>query len=597
MTQRQLETELRRRWAERLISHLAPYADKIPYMQTIEGDNVMEEYIDLLGDTRFRTLRIRCLALESLQKTGFTTIPWSEQNVRDLLNHLRTQEITPHKLQGIWDTLRWFSSTFGLLEVDSLDRLKAKRKTIQESLVETVSKPQRKAKLPTKAVIMALESIAAGMGTLMKQESSPSPGSLLDRYICAVARFQVACSARFNDLQHTTPFEVTEQGKTLELRAWQTKTVSAFRIKKHPVPLIAPLYSFTGVDWWSPLLRAWKRFAEEEAFKTMDYIIPTVSKDYVGLIPRPCQADRALRWLKEALHRQGGLDPREFRDLSWHSFRVFIPDCAFQLGMPRDQRQYLGNWSSESTADIYTREKRKVVERAWTAVADQLDRLNLSTRPDKPVDLQHTEWMDVIRVEEDDGASLESTPKRAKTDSPASKASSDWAKLSMASSDALVDILPNQKSMPARCFRQGTQREEGAALPIDTHRVDMDPPLGPLRVVSASRPVRSSGLYTIHLLTTEGRAIGCGWQPTPSKALDLNPDDYQAEHLKYVQCNRCFKKYTFPTGWGEMRPPEPIHSDDDGASTVSSGSLTDDQDDTASEAEQIPAQSLHLAST
>ena len=116
----------------------------------------------------------------------------------------------------------------------------------------------------------------------------------------------------------------------------------------------------------------------------------------------------------------------------------------------------------------------------------------------------------------------------------------------------------------------------------------MDPPLGPLRVVSASRPVRSSGLYTIHLLTTEGRASGCGWQPTPSKALDLNPDDYQAEHLKYVQCNRCFKKYTFPTGWGEMRPPEPIHSDDDGVSTAHY---------TASEAEQIPAQSLHLAST
>ena len=125
----------------------------------------------------------------------------------------------------------------------------------------------------------------------------------------------------------------------------------------------------------------------------------------------------------------------------------------------------------------------------------------------------------------------------------------------------------------------------------------MDPPLGPLRVVSASRPVRSSGRYTIHLLTTEGKAIGCGWQPNSSKALDLNPDDYQAEHLKYVQCNRCFKKYTFPTGWGEMRPPEPIHSDDDGASTVSSGSLTDDQDDTASEAEQIPAQSLHLGAT
>ena len=55
MTQQPLETELRRRWAERLLSHLAPYADHIPYMQSIDGDNKMEEYIDLLGDTRFRT--------------------------------------------------------------------------------------------------------------------------------------------------------------------------------------------------------------------------------------------------------------------------------------------------------------------------------------------------------------------------------------------------------------------------------------------------------------------------------------------------------------------------------------------------------------
>ena len=71
--------------------------------------------------------RVRCLALENLRTVGFTSIPWTEKDVRDLLNHLRTQEITPHKLQGIWDTLRWFSSTFGLLEVDSLEQLQAKR--------------------------------------------------------------------------------------------------------------------------------------------------------------------------------------------------------------------------------------------------------------------------------------------------------------------------------------------------------------------------------------------------------------------------------------------------------------------------------------
>jgi hypothetical protein len=33
---------------------------------------------------------------------------------------------------------------------------------------------------------------------------------------------------------------------SLVFLAWQTKAVSAFRIKKNPVPLIAPLYLFSG---------------------------------------------------------------------------------------------------------------------------------------------------------------------------------------------------------------------------------------------------------------------------------------------------------------------------------------------------------------
>ena len=97
---------------------------------------------------------------------------------------------------------------------------------------------------------MMMEKIAAGEGLTASTGASTSPKFVLDRYICAMARFQVACSARFNDLQHTSPggYKLTET--TLELQAWQTKTVSAFRIKKNPAPLIAPLYSFTGLDWW-----------------------------------------------------------------------------------------------------------------------------------------------------------------------------------------------------------------------------------------------------------------------------------------------------------------------------------------------------------
>ena len=60
----------------------------------------------------------------------------------------------------------------------------------------------------------------------------------------------------------------------------------------------------------------------------------------MGFIARPGQADRTLRWLKDALGRRG-VSPDLFQDLTWHSFRVFIPDCAFQLGISTGSEEVL----------------------------------------------------------------------------------------------------------------------------------------------------------------------------------------------------------------------------------------------------------------
>ena len=365
-----------------------------------------------------------------------------------------------------------------------MERLKAKRKTIQEGLVETNIKPQRKAQLPSKEVIMMMEKIAAGEGLTASTGASTSPKFVLDRYICAMARFQVACSARFNDLQHTSPggYKLTET--TLELQAWQTKTVRAFRIKKNPVPLIAPLYSFTGLDWWSILPQAWDRLVAQDKFKDMDYLIPTVSSDFTGLIPRPGQADRTLRWLKDALHRQGTLESSTFRPLSWHSFRVFIPDCAYQLGMPRDQRQYLGNWTTESTADIYTREKRKVVQRAWTAVADKLGKLDLTGAKAVPIDLDHKDWDTEI-------LELDPSPPR---DSPDKSGSPPLKSRRQA-------LAEKQVASPDSSTGSWQKISWSPGLPETTsQRVS-------LRVVSASKVNRSTGLMN-HLLNQDGKAVG-----------------------------------------------------------------------------------------
>ena len=133
-TQRALELHMRGKWAERLLAHFAPFAEHIAYMQEILGEDFRKEALDLLGDSRFRTLRQHCLVYESLRKS-----PWQERHVRSLLNQLADEEVTPCKLRQVWNTLKWFSKTFGLLKIDELHRLKSKKSSLEEALTDTVT--------------------------------------------------------------------------------------------------------------------------------------------------------------------------------------------------------------------------------------------------------------------------------------------------------------------------------------------------------------------------------------------------------------------------------------------------------------------------
>ena len=109
----------------------------------------------LLGDARFRSIRQHCLVYENLRKRGFVAIPWRESD------RLQADEISPYKLQQIWQTLNWLSKIFGLLKVDEHQRLVTKKKALEEELAPTVVRPQKKAAVPSREVIWALEEGAA----------------------------------------------------------------------------------------------------------------------------------------------------------------------------------------------------------------------------------------------------------------------------------------------------------------------------------------------------------------------------------------------------------------------------------------------------
>ena len=359
----------------------------------------------------------------------------------------------------------------------------------------------------------------------------------IDAFILGMVRFQVGSSARFNDLQHTSPSTMKVTSNTVEMMAWQTKTASAFRIKKNPVPLIAPKLSLSGVDWWTEWSKTLTLPSSLERFQNMDYLIPTLSKDFQGVIPRPSTSDRGLRWLKEALVRQG-VDQDLVTPLTWHSFRVFIPDCAYQLGIPRAQRQYLGNWQTESTADIYTREKRNVVVDIWSKVLGKIQEVDLQPGRMVREDLAHPDWDDKPLDKPGDTESV--------VDSTGFELVQSDAETGLIESEGGPNSASTQHTSSSRRTRAAAKSSE-LLRPLFQEIFADEAPVGPLIVVASLRKTGNPPRRKLHLLDRDGRAVGCGWTPDLTKVSSMTKVDYDSEAADLLHCSRCFHRFRLPS--------------------------------------------------
>ena len=379
----------------------------------------------------------------------------------------------------------------------------------------------------------------------------------------------MGCSARFDDLQHVRPEELRTTSNTIELQAWQTKVARAARIRTKPVPLICPKYSFSGAPWYLQFVSTVRKLSVLKAFEGMDYLLPTISKDFAGLIPRPSGGDRALRWLKDALRRRG-VAQEHVAPLTWHSFRVFIPDCAFQLGVPRSERQYLGNWMTESTADVYTREKRNVVTAIWTKVADKVNSLKMTLGRERREDLNHGDWDDPVAEVVDADERHQGSPPRS-------------ARRSMADTPPVGEGTPQSDQVTP-----GTTDSWDIVEEADKG-ADQD---YSYQVISSNTVRRGpEKQFRVHLLTVEGFCLG--WRPKSTQMTVLTPGEYWANPTGYGKCTRCFAKGDLPKSWfvsrhGTVEGKDIPDLEVDTESSATSGSETDDSVDTQSEADAVP---------
>ena len=86
-------------------------------------------------------------------------------------------------------------SPVAIENLDEIYRLKTKKQALEETLADTATKPQRKAVVPSKEVVWALEEGASALAATGAPGPDPQtvPGverhKMMDAFILAIARF------------------------------------------------------------------------------------------------------------------------------------------------------------------------------------------------------------------------------------------------------------------------------------------------------------------------------------------------------------------------------------------------------------------------
>ena len=412
------------------------------------------------------------------------------------------------------------------MDPDTVETLQQKKTAVQEDTIKVLLRPQRRAHTPTLDDIKALENHTAN------PEASGA-----DKYASAVLRFMAGSSSRFNDIMHTQISTMRLTTNTIEFTAWQTKTTGILK-NQRPMPLIAPLHTFTGVQWWTTIEKTVKKFTETPGFHNMDYLLPCPTRDRQGFCPRPCNNSQALRWLRTIRSLHAG-DTEHIQRLTLPSLRVWMADLAYQSGISRDQRRYIGRWASESTADTYTREHRQVICNIWQEVLAKLDTSTPGVSKPVPEDLNNKHWdLHVltpalpISASAASGADMNQPDDQEMdiTNVPTEEALSEHH-----TDEEWVNLTQNTPAAP---------RAE-TSLTYDSLPHNLGGPLTPIVTTTKTGPQKT---FKAHLLTIEAKRIGCSWQPKPEKFTLLTIEDYaKMEDLEL--CRFCFRKFHFPRNW------------------------------------------------
>ena len=370
ITKKTTENALRHQWATRLIANLVKHSPTLPYIKKYRSET--PKLLDLLGRTRWATIKIHCMTYENIRKTiGTTPVPWTDKTITDAMQWYQKNKRAPSQLRKYWSTVRWISKHFGSDDPQEATDISSMYDSALGNMTTKLYTEPKQAVMPDMDDIKNLEHAATDI-RLTRAE----------RYAASVFRWQVGTSGRFDDIQHTSPHTVHHDNENIVGIPWQTKTMDNVT-RKTPKALISTKHTLTGKNWWKPMTD--DLIALYKARPHMDYILPQPGSMFNSFLDRPCTYSTALTWLRQILHRQGTPAPRANKT-TLHSLRLWMAEMAHLARVPREMRKHIGQWANEKTADTYTRDHARIITDIWQMVLNKPPDSHHCERPVDPSD-------------------------------------------------------------------------------------------------------------------------------------------------------------------------------------------------------------------
>jgi hypothetical protein len=304
--------------------------------------------------------------------------------------------------------------------------------------------------------------------------------------------------------------------------------------------------------WWTEFIASQRLL--QEANPKKDFLLPKPLASLEGFTDRPISNAQALRWLRDLisqgyLRRKATIPDGRLNEIRLPALRVMVPDLMYKLGIPADVRQNLGRWASLSTTDVYTRDHRAAITRAWTIMVDAIKDGKSIPMDGAPAPLQRHS----ATQEERGHRQTRGARKRARAPTPEKE------------DLTITEVIPGPQ--PA----------------IEEENFLLEPRL--------IMNVASKNLHWTEDLNIGlgGTGIGCGWEYRINQVTSIN----MPSELKSFQhpCTWCFRKFTFPSTWEEDDIPsftgEGLKSSSDDDSSSSSESSSEEEEVAPSTTTQV----------